>query len=154
MDAGGLRNTLLLLASRQGCTVGIPHWQSDCYACASVRPKSVMAYSTLGGTSLKSCLVKIPSPVKSLRCWINTFSLMPSTSRLCSPNRCGLFCLWLDYGTGTAEDPGQHSGAGCNLDTGLAEPAEVAAAALFLASDDSSFVNRSELFVGGGAAQI
>lgn len=36
----------------------------------------------------------------------------------------------------------------------LAEPSEVAAAALFLASDDSSFVNGSELFVDGGAAQI
>jgi NAD(P)-dependent dehydrogenase (short-subunit alcohol dehydrogenase family) len=36
----------------------------------------------------------------------------------------------------------------------LADPAEVAAAALFLASDDSSFVNGSELFVDGGSAQI
>jgi NAD(P)-dependent dehydrogenase (short-subunit alcohol dehydrogenase family) len=36
----------------------------------------------------------------------------------------------------------------------LAEPSEVAAAALFLASDDSSFVNGSELFVDGGSAQI
>lgn len=36
----------------------------------------------------------------------------------------------------------------------LAEPSESAAAALFLASDESSFVNGSELFVDGGAAQI
>jgi NAD(P)-dependent dehydrogenase (short-subunit alcohol dehydrogenase family) len=36
----------------------------------------------------------------------------------------------------------------------MAEPEEVARAALFLASDDSSFVNGSELFVDGGSAQI
>lgn len=36
----------------------------------------------------------------------------------------------------------------------LAHPDETASAALFLASDDSSFVNGSELFVDGGMAQI
>ncbi|MDB5836953.1 MAG: oxidoreductase [Caballeronia sp.] len=36
----------------------------------------------------------------------------------------------------------------------LGDPTETASAALFLASDDSSFVNGSELFVDGGAAQI
>jgi NAD(P)-dependent dehydrogenase (short-subunit alcohol dehydrogenase family) len=36
----------------------------------------------------------------------------------------------------------------------LGDPAETASAALFLASDDSSFVNGSELFVDGGSAQI
>ncbi|HEX8613585.1 MAG TPA: SDR family oxidoreductase [Telluria sp.] len=36
----------------------------------------------------------------------------------------------------------------------MADPSEVAAAALFLASDDSSFVNGSELFVDGGSAQV
>lgn len=34
------------------------------------------------------------------------------------------------------------------------EPDEIASAALFLASDESSFVNGSELFVDGGSAQI
>jgi NAD(P)-dependent dehydrogenase (short-subunit alcohol dehydrogenase family) len=36
----------------------------------------------------------------------------------------------------------------------LGNPEETAAAALFLASDDSSFVNGIELFVDGGSAQI
>ena len=36
----------------------------------------------------------------------------------------------------------------------LADPEETAGAALFLASDDSSFVTGSELFVDGGSAQI
>jgi NAD(P)-dependent dehydrogenase (short-subunit alcohol dehydrogenase family) len=36
----------------------------------------------------------------------------------------------------------------------LADPEETARAALFLASDDSSFVTGSELFVDGGSAQI
>jgi NAD(P)-dependent dehydrogenase (short-subunit alcohol dehydrogenase family) len=36
----------------------------------------------------------------------------------------------------------------------LAEPDEIAAAALFLATDESSFINGIELFVDGGVAQI
>jgi NAD(P)-dependent dehydrogenase (short-subunit alcohol dehydrogenase family) len=36
----------------------------------------------------------------------------------------------------------------------LGDPDEVASAALFLASDESSFVNGSELYVDGGAAKI
>ncbi|ADG18874.1 SDR family NAD(P)-dependent oxidoreductase [Paraburkholderia atlantica] len=36
----------------------------------------------------------------------------------------------------------------------LGEPAEIASAALFLASDDASFVNGIELFVDGGQQQI
>ena len=36
----------------------------------------------------------------------------------------------------------------------MGRPNEIAAAALFLASDDSSFVNGSELFVDGGSAQV
>lgn len=36
----------------------------------------------------------------------------------------------------------------------VGNPDEIASAALFLASDESSFVNGSELFVDGGAAQV
>jgi len=36
----------------------------------------------------------------------------------------------------------------------LGRPEEIATAALFLASADSSFVNGAELFVDGGTAQI
>jgi NAD(P)-dependent dehydrogenase (short-subunit alcohol dehydrogenase family) len=36
----------------------------------------------------------------------------------------------------------------------IGHPDEIAAAALFLASDASSFVNGSEFFVDGGQAQV
>jgi NAD(P)-dependent dehydrogenase (short-subunit alcohol dehydrogenase family) len=36
----------------------------------------------------------------------------------------------------------------------LAHPKEIANAALFLASNEASFVNGTELFVDGGAAQV
>ena len=36
----------------------------------------------------------------------------------------------------------------------VGEPVEIANAAVFLASDDASFVNGAELFVDGGQAQI
>ena len=36
----------------------------------------------------------------------------------------------------------------------MGRPDEIASAALFLASDESSFVNGSELFADGGSAQI
>ena len=36
----------------------------------------------------------------------------------------------------------------------MGTPDEIAQATVFVASDDSSFVNSTELFVDGGAAQI
>jgi NAD(P)-dependent dehydrogenase (short-subunit alcohol dehydrogenase family) len=66
-------------------------------------------------------------------------------ARLARPERNG----------GTA--PGVHRRGGGGHSAwpgGIAEPDELAAAALFLASDDSSYVNGSELFVDGASAQI
>ena len=76
-------------------------------------------------------------------------------------------------------DPGQHPGAGAGGDAGtegpgtggagagparrsgcdgadgaVARPEELAAAALFLASDQSSFMTGSEMFVDGGSEQV
>jgi NAD(P)-dependent dehydrogenase (short-subunit alcohol dehydrogenase family) len=50
-------------------------------------------------------------------------------------------------------DAMDHLGAGTPVGR-LGEPAEVAAAAAFLASSDSSFMTGSEMFVDGGLAQI
>jgi Dehydrogenases with different specificities (related to short-chain alcohol dehydrogenases) len=36
----------------------------------------------------------------------------------------------------------------------IGQPSEIAAAALFLASDDSNFVTGIEMFVDGGTAQV
>jgi NAD(P)-dependent dehydrogenase (short-subunit alcohol dehydrogenase family) len=36
----------------------------------------------------------------------------------------------------------------------IADPAEIASAAVFLASDEASYVNGIEFFVDGGQAQI
>ena len=61
--------------------------------------------------------------------------------------------------SGLSETDAAHSALMKSFEAGTplgrtGRPEEIAAAALFLASDESSFVNGSELFADGGAAQI
>src|SRR6516164_4277132 len=65
----------------------VPHSQSGANAAKSDWPNGVSAYSTRGGTSLKSLRLTMPSASISLRCWISIFSLIPSTTRRNSPKR-------------------------------------------------------------------
>ena len=56
---------------------------------------------------------------------------------------------------GGAQAEAVKSGMAANIPAGrVGQPDEVARAVLFLASDDASFINGSELFVDGGIAQI
>ncbi|MDM8355802.1 SDR family NAD(P)-dependent oxidoreductase [Pandoraea communis] len=62
---------------------------------------------------------------------------------------------WHDLAPSNDVHEGMVSSAEATTPLGrLAYPDETASAALFLASDESSFVNGSELFVDGGSAQI
>jgi hypothetical protein len=65
----------------------IPHSHSGVSAREIDSLNGVSAYSTRGGTSLKSCRVTMPSASISFRCWISVFSLIPCTTRRNSPKR-------------------------------------------------------------------
>ena len=64
-----------------------PIRHSGVNASFSDTPKGVKEYSTLGGISGYALRWMIPSASNSFNCWISTFSLIPWTSRLSSPNR-------------------------------------------------------------------
>lgn len=56
---------------------------------------------------------------------------------------------------GIASTPDEENGLVAQTPLGrLGQPEETAAVALFLASDDSSFMTGAEVFVDGGAAQV
>jgi NAD(P)-dependent dehydrogenase (short-subunit alcohol dehydrogenase family) len=59
-----------------------------------------------------------------------------------------------DLAKGALDEDGQHVYAAMSPLERIADPAEIAAAAAFLASPDSSFMTASELAVDGGLAQL
>jgi len=72
-------------------------------------------------------------------------------SRLSTSSRTSRFrCC----GSSAASSATYRSGTSSISSSSIGQPHEIATAALFLASDDSSFVTGIELFVGGGTAQI
>ena len=83
----------------------VPHSHSDASATKSDSPNDVNAYSTPGGTSLKSRRVTMPSTSISLRCWITIFSLIPCTTRHNSPKRRASDC---NAHTASRADPTAH----------------------------------------------
>ena len=89
--------------------------------------------------------------------------LIPARSRVPRPEQVALFIrnVEKEFGTvarvpGLADIPAAVADyLAAQIPLGrLGEPTEIASAALFLASDDASFVNGAELFVDGGQQQI
>jgi NAD(P)-dependent dehydrogenase (short-subunit alcohol dehydrogenase family) len=112
--------------------------------------------ASIEGTAAFSIYSATKAAVRNLaRSWILDLKEAGVRVNVLSPGPIRTPALLEYAGTDPAQQQGMLDYLGTRNPLGrVGEPEEIAKAALFLASDDSSFVNGTELFADGGQAQI